>query len=166
MAWRCRRSWGVCLTRTSPVLSSWSSCTRPSRIYSIKTQKYQFKYLFHVALSGLTLLQIWIYLVLHLMAQSHERLCRRILDDLAMTYSWRILSDVNAFLLLMKDHRSMFLTYTKHARNLPVVCQYVGWRAMSHVCSMTFLCGSTLVKVPLLQAGTVVIWHLMFKSDV
>ena len=37
---------------------------------------------------------------------------------------------------------------------------------MSCVCGMAFLCGSTLVKVPLLQAGTVVIWPQMFKSDV
>ena len=30
-----------------------------------------------------------------------------------------------------------------------------GWGVMSCVCGMAFLCGSTLVKVPLLQAGTV-----------
>ena len=33
-----------------------------------------------------------------------------------------------------------------------------GWGVMSCVCSMAFLCGSTLVKVPLLQAGTVAVW--------
>ena len=50
-----------------------------------------------------------------------------------------------------------------------VLCLYTtvaGWGVMSCVCGMTFLCGSTLVKVPLLQAGTVVIWPQMFKSDV
>ena len=37
-----------------------------------------------------------------------------------------------------------------------------GWDAMSCVCGMAFLCGSTLVKV-----GTVVIiWPQLFKSDV
>ena len=42
-----------------------------------------------------------------------------------------------------------------------------GWDAMSCVCCMVFLCGSTLVKVPLLQSGTVVVWpKIMFKSDV
>ena len=41
-----------------------------------------------------------------------------------------------------------------------------GWGVVSCVCGMTFLCGSTLVKVPLLQAGTVVIWPQMFQSDV
>ena len=34
------------------------------------------------------------------------------------------------------------------------------------VCGIAFLCGSTLVKVPLLQAGTVAIWPQMFQSDV
>ena len=37
---------------------------------------------------------------------------------------------------------------------------------MSCVCGMVFLCGSTLVKGPLLQAGTVVVWPQIFKSDV
>ena len=37
---------------------------------------------------------------------------------------------------------------------------------MSCVCGMAFLCGSTLVKVSLLQAGTVAIWPQMFQSDV
>ena len=37
---------------------------------------------------------------------------------------------------------------------------------MSCVCDMAFLCGSTLVKIPLLQADTVVIWPQMFKSDI
>ena len=37
---------------------------------------------------------------------------------------------------------------------------------MSGVCGMAFLCGSTLVKVPLLQEGTVAIRPQMFKSDV
>ena len=41
-----------------------------------------------------------------------------------------------------------------------------GWGVMSCVCSMAFLCGSTLVKVPLLQAGTVAIWPQMLQSDV
>ena len=40
-----------------------------------------------------------------------------------------------------------------------------GCGVMSWVCSLTFLCGSTLVKVPLLQAGTIAIWSQMFKSD-
>ena len=33
----------------------------------------------------------------------------------------------------------------------------MGWDVMSCVCSMAFLCGSTLVKVPLLQIGTIAI---------
>ena len=37
---------------------------------------------------------------------------------------------------------------------------------MSCVCGMPFLCGSTLVKASLLQAGTVALWPQMFKSDV
>ena len=59
-----------------------------------------------------------------------------------------------------------------------VLCLYTvtGWGVMSYVCilwrggvschtscGMAFLCGSTLVKVPLLQAGTVAIWPQMFK---
>ena len=48
----------------------------------------------------------------------------------------------------------------------PCVYTVTGWGAMSCVCGMVFLCGSTLVKVPLLQAGSVVIWPQMFKSDV
>ena len=40
------------------------------------------------------------------------------------------------------------------------------WGIMSCVCGIAFLCGSTLIEVPLLQAGTVVIWPQMFKSDV
>ena len=51
-------------------------------------------------------------------------------------------------------------------RSTPCMYTVTGWSAMSCVCSMTFLCGSTLVKVPLLQASTVVIWPQMFKSDV
>ena len=39
-------------------------------------------------------------------------------------------------------------------------------RNMPCVCGMTFLCGSTLVQVSLLQAGTVEILSQMFKSDV
>ena len=38
-----------------------------------------------------------------------------------------------------------------------------GWPC---VCGIAFLCGSTLVKVPLLQVGTVAILPHMFKSDV
>ena len=41
-----------------------------------------------------------------------------------------------------------------------------GLGVMSCICGVVFLCGSTLVKVQLLQAGTVVIWPQMFKSDV
>ena len=41
-----------------------------------------------------------------------------------------------------------------------------GWGVKSCVCGMAFLCGSTLVKVSLLQAGTIVIRPQMFKSDV
>ena len=37
---------------------------------------------------------------------------------------------------------------------------------MSCVRGLSFLFCNTLVKVPLLQAGTVVIWTQMFKSDV
>ena len=37
---------------------------------------------------------------------------------------------------------------------------------MSYVCSMAFLWGNTLVKVSLLQAGTIAIWAQVFKSDV
>ena len=38
-------------------------------------------------------------------------------------------------------------------------CLYTvtGWGVMSFVYSMAFLCGSTLVKVPLLQASTMAI---------
>ena len=39
----------------------------------------------------------------------------------------------------------------------PVSVNCDRWGVMSCVCSMAFLCGSTLVKVPLLQAGTVAI---------
>ena len=37
----------------------------------------------------------------------------------------------------------------------PVTCLYTvtGWGVVSCVCGMTFLCGSALVKVPLLQVG-------------
>ena len=50
----------------------------------------------------------------------------------------------------------------------PVSVYCDGWGFMSCVCGMVFLCGSTLVKVPLLQtaAGTDVIGPQMFKSDV
>ena len=39
------------------------------------------------------------------------------------------------------------------------MCLYAvtGWGVMSCVCGLTFLCGSTIVKVPLLQAGNVAI---------
>ena len=37
---------------------------------------------------------------------------------------------------------------------------------MCCVCGMPFLCGSTLVKASLLQAGTIALWPQMFKSDV
>ena len=39
------------------------------------------------------------------------------------------------------------------------LCLYTvtGWGVMSCVCGIVFLCDSTLVKVSLLQAGTVVI---------
>ena len=37
---------------------------------------------------------------------------------------------------------------------------------MSCVCGMPFLRGSTLVKVPMLHAGTVAIWPQMFESEV
>ena len=49
-----------------------------------------------------------------------------------------------------------------------VLCLYtvMGWSVMSCVCGMAFLCGSTLVNVPLLQAGTIAMWPQMFKSDV
>ena len=33
-----------------------------------------------------------------------------------------------------------------------------GWGVMSCICSMKFLCGSTLIKMPLLQVSTVAIW--------
>ena len=39
----------------------------------------------------------------------------------------------------------------------PVSVYRDGLGVMSCVCGMAFLCGSTLVKVPLLQTGTVVI---------
>ena len=54
------------------------------------------------------------------------------------------------------------------AQQQVALCLYTvtEWGVMSCVCGMTFLCGSTLVKVPLLQAGTVAIWPQMFKSDV
>ena len=42
-------------------------------------------------------------------------------------------------------------------RLAPCLYTVTGWGVVSCVCGMAFLCGSTLVKVPLLQAGTVVI---------
>ena len=51
-------------------------------------------------------------------------------------------------------------------RSAPCLYTVTGWGVTSCVCSMAFLCGSTLVKVPLLQAGTVAIWPQMFKSYV
>ena len=49
-----------------------------------------------------------------------------------------------------------------------VLCLYTvtWWGIMSCVCGVVFMCSSTLVKIPLLQAGTVVIWPQMFQSDV
>ena len=58
---------------------------------------------------------------------------------------------------------AMYSSVTFHIKGLnrdrSAPCLYIvtGWGVMSCVCSMAFLCGSTLVKVPLLQAGTVVI---------
>ena len=48
------------------------------------------------------------------------------------------------------------------------LCLYTvtGWGVMSCVCVMAFQCGSTLFKVPLLQAETVAICPQMFDSDV
>ena len=53
-------------------------------------------------------------------------------------------------------------------RMTTALCLYsvTGWGVMSCVCGMAFLCGSTLVKVSLLQAGTVAIWPKMFQRDV
>ena len=51
-------------------------------------------------------------------------------------------------------------------RSVPCLYTVTGWCAMSCVCGMAFLFGSTLVKIPLLQAGTVVIWPQLFTSDV
>ena len=51
-------------------------------------------------------------------------------------------------------------------RSAPCLYAVTEWGVMSCVCSMAFLCGSTLVKVPLLQADTIAIWPQMFKSDV
>ena len=45
-------------------------------------------------------------------------------------------------------------------------CANPGGDVMFCVCGMAFLCGSTLVTVPLLQAGTIEIWPQMFKSNV
>ena len=36
----------------------------------------------------------------------------------------------------------------------PCLYTVTGWGVMSCVCGMTFLCCSTLIEVPLLQAGT------------
>ena len=38
-----------------------------------------------------------------------------------------------------------------------VYCDGVGWGVMSGVCGMAFMCGKALVKVSLLQAGTVLL---------
>ena len=51
-------------------------------------------------------------------------------------------------------------------RSAPCLYTVTEWGVMSCVCSMAFLCGSTLVKVPLLQAGIIAIWPQMFKSDI
>ena len=47
----------------------------------------------------------------------------------------------------------------------PISVYRDGVGIMSCVWGMAFLCGSALVKVLLLQAGTVMIWPQMFKSD-
>ena len=48
------------------------------------------------------------------------------------------------------------------------LCLYTvtGWGVMSCVYGMAFLCGSTLVKVPLLKVGTITIWPQMLKSNI
>ena len=51
-------------------------------------------------------------------------------------------------------------------RSAPCLYTVTGWGVMSCVCGMVFLCSSTLVKVPLVQAGTVAIWPQMLKRDV
>ena len=38
------------------------------------------------------------------------------------------------------------------------------WYVMSCICDMAFQCGSTLIKAPLLQAGTVAILRQMLKT--
>ena len=68
---------------------------------------------------------------------------------------------LNSVVVLVWRSKSMDSTTT-------APCQYstvTGWGVMSCVCGMAFLCGNTLVKVPLLQVGTVAIWPQMFKSD-
>ena len=52
------------------------------------------------------------------------------------------------------------------ATGRPCIC-ILWWDGVScPVSGMAFMCGSTLVKVPLLQAGTITIWPQMFKSNV
>ena len=60
--------------------------------------------------------------------------------------------------------RSTLMDSTATGR--PHVYTVTGWGVMPCLCRMAFLCGSTLVKVPLLQVGTIMIWPQMFKSDV
>ena len=47
---------------------------------------------------------------------------------------------------------------------MSVYCDGVGRCVLSCVCGMAFLCDNTLVKVLMLQAGTVMIWPQMFKT--
>ena len=48
----------------------------------------------------------------------------------------------------------------------PCLYTVIGWGVISCGCGMTFLCGSTLVKVSLLQTGTIAMRTQMFKSNV
>ena len=49
-------------------------------------------------------------------------------------------------------------------RSAPCVFTVTGWCVMSCVCGMAFMCGSTLLKVPLLLASSIARWPQMLKK--
>ena len=69
------------------------------------------------------------------MAQSHERMFRRKLDDLAIfqvRHIHTVSLAIRTFLLLMKNYRSVLLSYTKRTRNLLDAFPYVGVRLQTY----------------------------------
>ena len=66
----------------------------------------------------------------------------------------------------VKCEKGDFVDYFVHKYCLQFTMRIGNINQMSCVCGMAFLCGSTLVKLLLLQVGTVMIWPQMFKSKV